>query len=143
LLPATGAVAAMITRATGVTPYFVGKPNPLMMRSALNTLSAHSETTVVIGDRMDTDVVAGLEAGMDTVLVLSGITSITDVDRFPYRPTAIVDSIAQLPVGRDVRTLDSIPTAAVRPAPAGAPDRTGAHGRSPGPVHTSGSTTRG
>ncbi|ABD13239.1 MULTISPECIES: HAD-IIA family hydrolase [Frankia] len=143
LLPATGAVAAMITRATGVTPYFVGKPNPLMMRSALNTLSAHSETTVVIGDRMDTDVVAGLEAGMDTVLVLSGITSITDVDRFPYRPTAIVDSIAQLPVGRDVRTLDSMPTAAVRPAPAGAPDRTGTHGRSPGPVHTSGSTTRG
>ncbi|WP_322768729.1 HAD-IIA family hydrolase, partial [Frankia sp. Cr1] len=79
LLPATGAVAALITKATGVVPYFVGKPNPLMMRSALNTLQAHSETTVMIGDRMDTDVISGLEAGMETVLVLSGITSATDI----------------------------------------------------------------
>ena len=73
-LPATGSVAAMISKATGVEPYFVGKPNPLMMRAALNRLQAHSETTVMIGDRMDTDVVAGLEAGMRTVLVLTGIT---------------------------------------------------------------------
>jgi NagD protein len=123
LLPATGAVAAMITKATGVTPYFVGKPNPLMMRSALNTLSAHSETTVVIGDRMDTDVVAGLEAGMDTVLVLSGITTQADVERFPYRPTAVVDSIARVPVGRDVHTIDGAYTAPTRrPTPAAALD---------------------
>src|SRR3954469_24294923 len=66
-LPATGSVAALISRATGVQPYYVGKPNPLMMRSALNRLDAHSETTVMIGDRMDTDIVSGLEAGMRTV----------------------------------------------------------------------------
>jgi NagD protein len=95
-LPATGAVAAMISRAAGVQPYFVGKPNPLMMRAALNRLQAHSESTVMVGDRMDTDVVAGLEAGMRTVLVLTGITHAGDVDRFPYRPTRIVNSIADL-----------------------------------------------
>ena len=95
-LPACGAVAAMITKATGVQPYFVGKPNPLMMRAALNKLQAHSESTVMIGDRMDTDVVAGLEAGMRTVLVLTGITQATDVDRFPFRPSRVVDSIADL-----------------------------------------------
>ena len=71
-LPATGSVAALIRRATGVAPYFVGKPNPLMIRTALNRLDAHSETTTIVGDRMDTDVVAGLEAGLRTVLVLSG-----------------------------------------------------------------------
>ena len=95
-LPATGAVAALISRATGVEPYYVGKPNPLMMRSALNTLDAHSETTVMIGDRMDTDIISGLEAGMRTVLVLTGSTRATQVDRFPYRPTRVVDSIADL-----------------------------------------------
>ncbi|MFB9740856.1 HAD-IIA family hydrolase [Pseudonocardia sulfidoxydans] len=95
-LPATGAVAALVSRATGVQPYFVGKPNPLMMRAALNRLGAHSETTVMIGDRMDTDVVAGLEAGMQTVLVLTGITQAGDVERFPYRPGRVVDSIADL-----------------------------------------------
>jgi NagD protein len=95
-LPATGSVAALITRATGVDPYFVGKPNPLMMRTALNTLEAHSETTAMIGDRMDTDIVAGLEAGMETVLVLSGVTTRTEAERFPYRPSRIVDSVADL-----------------------------------------------
>ena len=93
-LPATGSVAALISKATGVEPYFVGKPNPLMMRAALNRLQAHSETTVMIGDRMDTDVVAGLGAGMRTVLVLTGITRGPDVDRFPFRPSRVVDSIA-------------------------------------------------
>lgn len=96
VMPATGAVAALITRATGVDPYFVGKPNPLMMRAALNRLQAHSETTAMIGDRMDTDVVAGLEAGMRTVLVLTGITTAGEVERFPYRPHRVVDSIADL-----------------------------------------------
>jgi NagD protein len=95
-LPATGSVAALISRATGVDPYFVGKPNPLMMRSALNAIDAHSETTAMVGDRMDTDVVAGIEAGMHTVLVLTGSTRPDEAERFPYRPSRIVDSIADL-----------------------------------------------
>lgn len=95
-LPATGSVAALISRATGVAPYFVGKPNPLMMRSALNAIGAHSETTAMIGDRMDTDVVSGLEAGIHTVLVLTGSTRLEEADRFPFRPSRIVDSIADL-----------------------------------------------
>jgi NagD protein len=94
--PATGAVAALISRATGVEPYFVGKPNPLMMREALRAIDAHSETTVMIGDRMDTDVVAGIEAGLETILVLSGITTREDAGRFPYLPSRIVDSVAAL-----------------------------------------------
>jgi NagD protein len=96
ILPATGAVAAMITRATGVAPYFVGKPNALMMRSALRAIDAHSEHTAMIGDRMDTDIVAGLEAGLDTVLVLTGISTREEAERYPYRPTRIVDSVADL-----------------------------------------------
>jgi len=94
--PATGSVAALISRATGVDPYFVGKPNPLMMRSALNALDAHSETTAMIGDRMDTDIVAGLEAGMETVLVLTGVTTRDMAERFAYRASRIVDSVAEL-----------------------------------------------
>jgi NagD protein len=95
-MPATGSVAALISRATGVEPYFVGKPNPLMMRSALNALDAHSETTAMIGDRMDTDVVAGLEAGLETILVLTGVTSREAAERYPYRPSRIVQSVAEL-----------------------------------------------
>jgi len=95
-LPATGAVAALISRATGVEPYFVGKPNPLMMRSALNAIGAHSESSAMVGDRMDTDVVSGLEAGMHTVLVLTGSTQREEAERFPFRPSRIVDSIADL-----------------------------------------------
>ncbi|MDX3077248.1 HAD-IIA family hydrolase [Streptomyces sp. NPDC088354] len=95
-LPATGSVAALITKATGKEPYFVGKPNPLMMRAGLNAIQAHSETSAMIGDRMDTDVLAGLEAGMETVLVLTGLTQPADIDRFPYRPSRVVDSIADL-----------------------------------------------
>src|SRR4051794_15714054 len=94
-LPATGAVAALISRATGVEPYYVGKPNPLMMRSALNRLDAHSETTAMVGDRMDTDVISGLEAGLHTVLVLTGVTQSAETERFPYRPSRIVASIAE------------------------------------------------
>jgi NagD protein len=95
-LPATGSVAALITRATGTQPYFVGKPNPLMMRSALNAVEAHSETTVMVGDRMDTDVIAGIEAGLRTVLVLTGSTRREDIGRYPYRPTRVLDSIADV-----------------------------------------------
>jgi NagD protein len=95
-LPATGSVAALISRATGVEPYFVGKPNPLMMRSALNAIDAHSETSAMIGDRMDTDIVSGLEAGMETILVLTGVTTREAAERFPYRPSQIVESVADL-----------------------------------------------
>jgi NagD protein len=95
-VPATGAVAALISRATQVDPYYVGKPNPLMMRSALNAIDAHSESTAMIGDRMDTDVVAGLEAGLETVLVLTGVATREMTERFPYRPSRIVDSVADL-----------------------------------------------
>ena len=100
-VPATGSVAALISRATGVAPYFVGKPNPLMMRSALNALDAHSESTAMIGDRMDTDVVAGIEAGLETILVLSGLTTREEAGRYAYRPSRIVDSVAEL-----IDTLD-------------------------------------
>ncbi|NLG22064.1 MAG: HAD family hydrolase [Actinomycetales bacterium] len=95
-LPATGSVAALITRATGVEPYFVGKPNPLMMRSALRRIEAHSEHTVMIGDRMDTDIISGLEAGLRTILVLTGSTQADQVERFPFRPTRVCDSIADV-----------------------------------------------
>ena len=80
-----------MSRATGVDPYYVGKPNPLMMRSALNAIEAHSETTAMIGDRMDTDVVAGLEAGLETILVLTGVTHARRAERYSYRPSRIVD----------------------------------------------------
>jgi NagD protein len=95
-LPATGAVAAMITAATGIQPYYVGKPNPLMMRTALNRIGGHSETSVMIGDRMDTDVKSGLEAGMRSILVLSGSTQVEEIEQFPYRPTAVLDGIADV-----------------------------------------------
>lgn len=95
-LPATGAVAALITKATGRAPYYVGKPNPMMFRSALNRIDAHSETTAMIGDRMDTDVVAGIEAGLETYLVMTGSTSAADIDTYPFRPSHVKDSIADL-----------------------------------------------
>ncbi len=95
-LPATGAVAALITQATGAKPYFIGKPNPMMFRSAMNRIEAHSENTAMIGDRMDTDVVAGIEAGLRTFLVLTGSTRSDQVDRYPFRPSRVVESIADL-----------------------------------------------
>ncbi|MBL0887884.1 HAD-IIA family hydrolase [Myceligenerans indicum] len=95
-LPATGSVAAMITAATGRKPYFVGKPNPILFRSALNRIGAHSEATAMIGDRMDTDVMGGLEAGLRTFLVLTGSTPADEVQNYPFRPSRVVDSIADL-----------------------------------------------
>ena len=95
-LPATGSVAALVSRATGIDPYYVGKPNPLMMRSALNAIEAHSETTAMIGDRMDTDIVAGLEAGLETILVMTGVTTPGEAERYSYRPSKIVESVASL-----------------------------------------------
>jgi len=96
--PACGAMAALIETATGVKPYFIGKPNPLMMRSALRFLGAHSEETVMVGDRMDTDVIAGVESGLETILVLTGVTREEQVSRFHYRPTRIVPSVAEIEV---------------------------------------------
>jgi NagD protein len=96
LVPACGAIAALIERASSVSPFFVGKPNPLMMRTALNYLGVHSENTVMVGDRMDTDIVAGVETGMETILVLSGVTRRADVGRYPYQPTHIVASVADI-----------------------------------------------
>jgi len=98
LEPACGAMAALIQTATGVKPYFVGKPNPLMMRSALRYLGAHSEEAVMVGDRMDTDVIAGVESGLETILVLTGVTREDQVSRFPYRPMHIVPSVAEIEV---------------------------------------------
>ena len=98
IVPATGAVAALISAATGVQPYFIGKPNPLMMRTALRTLNAHSENSVMIGDRMDTDIVAGIESGLRTILVLTGVTTREQVERLPYRPSWIRESIADVEV---------------------------------------------
>lgn len=95
-MPATGSVAAMITAATGRRPYFVGKPNPVMIRTAMNRISAHSEHTAMIGDRMDTDVLAGMEAGLRTYLVLTGSTNREDVERFPYRPSQIHPGITEI-----------------------------------------------
>ena len=95
-LPATGSVAALITKATGKDPYIVGKPNPMMFRSAMNKIQAHSESTGMIGDRMDTDVVAGIEAGLHTVLVLTGIADDAEIAKYPFRPSEILNSVADL-----------------------------------------------
>ncbi|MFN5159065.1 MAG: HAD-IIA family hydrolase, partial [Rhodoluna sp.] len=95
-LPAAGSVAALITKATGKDPYVVGKPNPMMFRSAMNKINAHSETTGMIGDRMDTDIVAGIEAGLHTVLVLTGIADDAEINKYPFRPNEILNSIADL-----------------------------------------------
>ena len=96
LIPAAGAVASLISSASGVRPYFVGKPNPLMMRSALNAIDAHSEDSVMIGDNMDTDMIMGIESGMETILVLSGVTSEEDVTRYSYGPSRIMESVAEI-----------------------------------------------
>ena len=96
LVPACGAIAALLEAATGVEPYYIGKPNPLMMRNAMRFLGVHSEDAIMVGDRMDTDVRIGTESGMETILVLSGLTTREMANRFPYRPTRVVDSVADL-----------------------------------------------
>jgi NagD protein len=98
MVPACGAIAALIASATGVRPYFVGKPNPLMMRTALRTIGAHSEESVMVGDRMDTDIIGGTESGLETILVLTGVTRADEVERFPYRPTYVVESVAEIEI---------------------------------------------
>jgi NagD protein len=95
-MPATGAIAALITKATGMEPYVVGKPNPMMFRSAMNKIGAHSENTGMIGDRMDTDIVAGIEAGLHTILVMTGISDEAEINRYPFRPDEIVAGVHEL-----------------------------------------------
>lgn len=96
ITPACGAVAALIEKATGFSPYFVGKPNPLIMRTALRYLDEHSENAVMVGDRMDTDIKVGLESGLETILVLTGVTRPEMIAMFPYGPNHVVNSVADI-----------------------------------------------
>lgn len=96
VMPATGALISPIEIATGKKAYFVGKPNPLMLRHGLKKLGCHSDEIAFIGDRMDTDIIAGIECNVDTVLVLSGVTAKEDIDKFPYRPKYILNGVGDL-----------------------------------------------
>lgn len=96
IAPACRSLVAPIELATGKKAYFMGKPNPLMMRTGLQLLGVHSEEAAMVGDRMDTDVIAGMESGLATVLVLSGCTSRTDVNDYPYRPTCILNGVGDI-----------------------------------------------
>jgi NagD protein len=96
--PACGALVAPIELATGKKPYFIGKPNPLMMRTALRKLGVHSSESFMVGDRMDTDILAGTEAGMRTILVLSGVSSRETIEQYPFRPTLVYEDVGQIPV---------------------------------------------
>lgn len=97
IVPACRALVAPIELATGKEAYYIGKPNPLMMRTGINLLGGHSQDTVIIGDRMDTDIVAGIECGLDTVLVLSGVTDRSMIDHFPYRPRLVLQGVGDIP----------------------------------------------
>ncbi len=96
VIPACGAVAALLEKATGYKPYFVGKPNPLIMRLALRFIGEHSENAIMVGDNMETDIRVGLESGLETILVLSGVTSEEMISKFPYRPNRVVKSVAHI-----------------------------------------------
>ena len=96
LVPACGALAALIERATEKSPFYVGKPNPIMMRFALNYIGIHSANTIMIGDRMDTDVIAGMMSGIETILVLTGVSTRKDINKYPYRPTHVAESLADI-----------------------------------------------
>jgi NagD protein len=96
IVPATGALVAPIELATGCKAYYVGKPNPLMMRHALKLLNSPREETVIIGDRMDTDIIAGIESEIETVLVLSGVTSEEQINRYAYRPGLVLKGVGDI-----------------------------------------------
>ena len=96
IAPACRSLVAPIELATGKKAYFMGKPNPLMMRTGLHLLGVHSEEAAMVGDRMDTDVIAGMESGLATVLVLSGCTSRADINDYPYRPTYILNGVGEI-----------------------------------------------
>ena len=95
-LPGTGAMAAVIESAAGVAAYVVGKPNSIMIREALSILDATTSTSIMVGDRMETDILAGVDAGLATILVLSGANDADDATRYPFRPSRVVDSVADL-----------------------------------------------
>lgn len=97
LPPACGALVAPIEMATGKKAYFCGKPNPLMMRTGLRLLGCHSAEAVMIGDRMDTDVISGMESGMSTVLVLSGVSTRDTLDTYAYRPSIVLNGVGDIP----------------------------------------------
>ena len=97
IIPACGSLVAPIELSTGVKAYFVGKPNPLMMRSGLNLLGCPRESALIVGDRMDTDIISGIESGIETVLVLSGVAQREDLARFGFSPNHILDHVGQLP----------------------------------------------
>ncbi len=97
IVPATGALVAPIEIATGKKAYFIGKPNPLTMRHALKVLECHSDETALIGDRMDTDIISGIESAIDPVLVLSGVTRRSDIENFPYGPKYVLSGVGEIP----------------------------------------------
>ena len=97
IAPACGALVAPIEMATGRKAYFCGKPNPLMMRTGLRLLGCHSAEAVMIGDRMDTDVISGMESGMSTVLVLSGVSTRETLDTYAYRPSIVLNGVGDIP----------------------------------------------
>lgn len=101
IAPATGSLIAPIELSTGKKAYFVGKPNPLMMRQALKRLHTKREDTIIVGDRMDTDIIAGIEAEIQTVLVLSGVTAREDLVQFSYRPHHMLDGVKDIPAGKE------------------------------------------
>ncbi|HUY42517.1 MAG TPA: HAD-IIA family hydrolase [Acidimicrobiales bacterium] len=95
-LPGCGAMAQLVQSATGVRPYFVGKPNPVMIREGMNLLGADAGVTVIIGDRLETDILSGVEAGLETILVLSGVARLDQIEKLPYRPSRVVASVAEI-----------------------------------------------
>lgn len=127
LVPACRALVAPIELATGKAAYYVGKPNPLMMRTGLNILGCHSQDTAIIGDRMDTDIVAGIECGLDTVLVLSGVTSREEIGHFPYRPRLVLKGVGEIPAAKVLPSAASACIIDKDPGqvPQGAPDSKG------------------
>lgn len=106
IIPACGALVAPIELATGVKAYFVGKPNPLMMRTGLGLLGCPRESALIVGDRMDTDVISGIESGIETVLVLSGVTQRADLARFGFEPDYVLDDVGQLAALLDSAAAD-------------------------------------
>lgn len=127
LVPACRALVSPIELATGKAAYYVGKPNPLMMRTGLNILGCHSQDTAIIGDRMDTDIVAGIECGLDTVLVLSGVTSREEIGHFPYRPRLVLKGVGEIPAAKGLPSAASACIIDKDPGqvPQGAPDSKG------------------
>lgn len=107
IVPATKALIAPIELATGKQAYFIGKPNPLMMRHAIRRLGVSLEDVVIIGDRMDTDIIAGIESGVDTILVLTGVTSREGIGMFPYKPMYVINGVCDIP-NMDIQDYNSI-----------------------------------